>query len=201
MGHCMRVLFGFVLASCGASCGTSPMSMKDGGDTSDASTATTPLVHRSQAVPCTAVRPPSTPSGLPGACMNDADCTMGMNGRCVVVGFTMTKCSYDECAMDGDCGAASVCECRQSTNDGANTCQRGNCKMDADCPSGFCSPSALSLTFNCRMNVSTGSFGYFCHSSKDECGNDSDCGATPTSRCIFNPDQARFTCTTIVCTK
>jgi len=66
-----------------------------------------------------------------------------------------------------------------ASNDGANTCQRGNCKVDADCPSGFCSPSALSLTFNCRMNVPMGSFGYFCHSNKDECGNDSDCGATP----------------------
>lgn len=84
----------------------------------------------------------------------------------------------DQCLQDSDCGATGVCSCKGSTFAWAhqsthNTCVPSNCRTDAACGAGgLCSPT---VSFDC------GSFygvqGYYCHTSKDACHNDSDCDA------------------------
>jgi hypothetical protein len=186
----------------GCSSGSLPLIVEAGSDGQGASLPP-PVNHRAMAMDCPTTRPASMPTQFPGPCMMDSDCTMGMNGRCVSASIGSVKCSYDECTKDSDCGSSSVCDCRESTNADANTCQHGNCKTDMDCASGFCSPSAIDLTVNCRMGVPAGSFGFFCHAKGDDCNSDSDCASNSAipPKCIFDPNAQKWSCQKMMCTK
>jgi hypothetical protein len=72
-----------------------------------------------------------------------------------------------------------------------NFCLAGNCRVDADCGAGgYCSP-----TFG-----SCGSFfgvvGYYCHTPKDKCVDDSDC---PPGDCRYDPIGGSWACGTSFC--
>src|SRR5204863_7738820 len=115
--------------------------------------------------------------------------------------ISTSKCSYDECAMDGECGSSSLCNCREATNAFANTCQHGNCKTDADCGGRYCSPSGIGLDPYCRTGIPLGSFGFFCHTPKDDCTDDADCpisGNFPPT-CVFDATQSKWACMPMMC--
>lgn len=150
-----------------------------------------------------------------GACTSDSDCTAGTNGRCETGGpIAYWTCSYDECFQDSDCEAGVPCECRPSNvSSAANECLRGsNCAVDLDCgPGGYCSPSALELC-GCLSTALCGDsggcyaggqevpcacgdacgHGYFCHTPRDTCVNDSDC--PPGRSCYYNRLEQRWDC-------
>jgi hypothetical protein len=68
--------------------------------------------------------------------------------------------------------AAALVACAACTGSGHDvpTQHRPAPVVDSDCASGYCSPSVGSLgTFY-------GIQGYYCHTPKDTCSNDSDCG-------------------------
>jgi hypothetical protein len=161
-----------------------------------------PAVHRAMASECTAERPPGSIGAGPdeGACKMDSECMSGDNGRCVQDIGQPTECSYDECALDADCGGSSVCECRNPANHNANGCFHGNCVVDADCgPGGYCSPSAVTLSPFCTEGVPIGSVGYFCHTKEDECIDDADCGDQGAFACFFNVDKLHYACFELLC--
>jgi hypothetical protein len=176
-----------------------------GGSTTTSSTGIPPRepkLHRAAATECTAERPPgNVDPSAGGDCTTDAECTTGANGRCVQFLGDPAFCSYDECAKDADCGAASVCECRNPAAYDANVCVHGNCLLDADCgQGGYCSPSAVTLDPFCKEGVPIGSVGYFCHTAEDECIDDEDCGAPEVfAACFFSVDAMRFTCFQLIC--
>jgi hypothetical protein len=131
-------------------------------------------------------------------------------------------CSYDECSGDSDCPGNAPCACRSAATDSAaNTCATAsNCRVDADCgPGGFCSPSLVAtLCFCigesfCKPGESAGcaetdsngvtvqvpcscsgncGHGYFCHTPKDSCVDDSDCPAGKT--CNYDQDGKSWVC-------
>jgi hypothetical protein len=162
-----------------------------------------PVEHRASAQPCTAERPPVNAGAMSmeDKCDKDSDCTKGKNGRCVRPFPQNNICSYDECTEDKDCGASRACACRLQSEFSANKCFFGNCVVDADCGSGgYCSPSAIDVPSNCRMDLKPGSIGYFRHTAKDECTNKSDCKGD-RSYCIFSADVLHWVCFNPTCTK
>ena len=130
-------------------------------------------------------------SMLDGDCSTDADCTEGMNGRCLVASrISRTYCSYDQCITDGDCGDA-VCRCGAAGSTEANGCYAGNCVTDADCgATGYCSPSLGSC------GDYEGTVGYFCRTCADECVSDADCGGGEPGGpfCAFEPGVGHWKC-------
>jgi len=201
-----------LLVACGDSASEGTSATSGAGGSASAATTTSassttgggavPTLHRETAPVCSNDRPPgSIGAGPDGTCVADAECTEGDNGRCVQRLGQPTFCSYDECSVDADCGAASVCECRNPSVFNANVCVHGNCVLDADCgPSGYCSPSAVTLDPSCAEGVSPGSVGYFCHTPEDECVDAADCGASPESAaCIYQVAEQRFACFTLMC--
>jgi hypothetical protein len=168
----------------------------------DVSMTTPP--HRPSAASCTLPRPASNATcnhdgGTP--CARDQDCTHGVNGRCVC-SFTAccgdaNVCSYDECTSDLDCAdGGGVCACRENPiNDWGtqNVClSAGNCRVDSDCPSGYCSPASLPTGCKGRW------YGYFCHTSSDQCLDDGDCVGAGAF-CAFDRGAGRWVCSTAVC--
>ena len=155
--------------------------------TSGAASGSTPLAcpppeptyHRASADAC----PVNTTTET---CSADTDCTASTPGKCAG-GF----CNYDACTTDADCGASGmVCSCAgQSYSTGfytyvipsSNACVGGNCRVDADCGSGFfCSPD---FTAGCPPVLD----GFYCHTCEDGCIEDGDC---PTG-----VDDGVFLCT------
>jgi hypothetical protein len=208
---------GLLLAACGsgssggtggsASTGTtgSGGSTSTAGSTSATSTgsamAKVPQNHRAMASPCTAARTPANAGNAQGSCQMDADCTKGMNGRCVAFLGQASHCSYDDCAVDKDCGSASVCDCRNLANFDANTCFHGTCVVDADCAGSYCSPSAVGIGPDCSTGIALGSFGFFCHTPADECVDDTDCSSMADDKaCIFEVDKMHWACHQLACT-
>jgi hypothetical protein len=116
-------------------------------------------------------------------CLTDGDCAAGKDGRCVGnIVFGGCTCSYDECFSDGDCAAGDVCAC--SGYYGGNTCVSVGCRVDADCGAGgYCSP----VIDICSMATK----GYECHTAKDQCFRDTDCG---DDVCAFDPMGRRWAC-------
>jgi hypothetical protein len=150
-----------------------------------------PVNHRVTEVTCGA-RPadagdiPSSP--MIGQCQTDAQCTSGLNGRCVRGLF----CSYDTCFENDDCAAGSTCLCGSSSWVG-NECSQAGCRVDADCPGSWCSP-----TFGSCGNYA-GVVGYACHTPKDECVDDVDCENGPGGYCWYSPMVAHWLCSTAQC--
>jgi hypothetical protein len=174
----------------------------DSGPSPDSITAThVPTNHRSTMASCPQGRGPGT-SGFGTCncpecpCLQDNDCESGMNGRCTSGPFACSMgCSYDGCLSDADCTGSVPCACRSSASDSMlNFCAtQSNCRIDADCgPSGYCSPSLLDLVQNngysmCE-NLATG---YFCHTPKDSCTDDSDCNQ---GTCNFDLTSQSWSC-------
>jgi hypothetical protein len=98
-------------------------------------------------------------------------------------------CVYDNCATDADCDPGKVCFC--SPNDSAQCFSAGNCRTDADCgggATGFCSPSYGSDCSGYHWYS-----GYYCHTPKDTCIEDSDC--TGKDFCSYDVVDGRWECT------
>ncbi|MDB4981872.1 MAG: hypothetical protein JWM82_2624, partial [Myxococcales bacterium] len=129
--------------------------------------------------------------------------TVGLRGRCLQGSGPAcnTSCSYDQCATDADCPGNTPCSCRSSDSETApNLClSGGNCRIDADCgEGGYCSRSVPSDRCNghflfCEVKCGTG---YFCHTSKDTCANDTDCGG---GFCGYDLDSQSWACIAGAC--
>jgi hypothetical protein len=143
----------------------------------------TPTNYRRDDSQCSTVPPAGNcnPNAAgPNSCTSDADCTAGLNGRCINaepygIGNLPRPCActYDTCVHDTDCGTGNVCACHGSTYMAAfgNKCVPGNCRVDADCGPGCgCSPSLdVMVQYDCSVG------GYYCHTPTDLCSNDLDC--------------------------
>ena len=167
----------------------------------DSGVGRVPLNHRPSDAQCSDARPPGscTASALitPGGCLLDSDCAAGVNGRCLNPGGGPAAdcyCSYQECMHDTDCPAGKTCACLDAPYAGGSfTCVPGNCRVDADCGAGgYCSPS--STTGICGDSLA----GYYCHTARDLCVDDSDCPATPGSPdvpgCVYSAMDSRWEC-------
>lgn len=155
-----------------------------------------PTVHRPTAASCVGVHSPSEPSNIvypeSSRCTKHADCTDGVNGKCVGgIGMAgnMYSCVYDQCATDADCDAGKMCYCTAATP--ARCLSVGNCQTDGDCgggPFSYCSPS---MSWDCGGYRPID--GYHCHTPLDTCMDNSDC--TGTDYCNFDVYEARWRCT------
>jgi len=158
----------------------------------DASTEV-PTNHRPDDSQCAGVPAAGTCSIdiMMAACSQDSQCTAGTNGRCIesMGGALYCSCSYDTCQVDTNCPAGQLCACHGSPYLGGNgnTCEPGNCRVDSDCgPQGYCSPSGGG---GCG-----GLGGYYCHTSKDTCVNDSDCASQGPDICAWSAGDGRWEC-------
>lgn len=157
-------------------------------------------VHREIGATCDRFRAPgSTPEpGPPADCSSDADCTALTNGRCNGNSHDGWRCTYDACFTDSDCGPDNACQCSGGFRADNNVCVTGNCRTDADCATGFCSPTLGS----CGDYV--GTVGWFCHTCDDTCVNDADCagldgGFFGAPYCAFDPVSGRWGCQNTHC--
>jgi Cys-rich repeat protein len=132
--------------------------------------------------------------GGPGLnCTRDSQCTDGgADGRCVESGgpALFCSCSYDTCVKDTDCPSGQTCACHGSAYTvGGNACVAGNCRVDSDCGAGgYCSPAYN--TMSCG-----GLAGYYCHTPRDRCLNDSDCpGTSGPQACTYVATAAYWEC-------
>lgn len=155
-----------------------------------------PKEHRASHAQCPTERGAITPTsdGCPVSalhCAQDSDCTSGKNGRCNDVGVCPSDCDYDDCFQDSDCEHQTPCFCRQSATDKNYCFTTSNCTVDADCgDGGYCSPSLIANSCICQSPSCTE--GYFCHTPRDGCIDDSDC---PTMQsCAFDRNEQRFYC-------
>lgn len=111
----------------------------------------------------------------------DTNCDGGLGAGC-----------GPHCASDSDCSSNDVCTCDGTAFGYAhqslgNVCVPSNCRTDADCASGYCSPSP-----DFQMGPFYGVQGYYCHSCADSCINDSDC---PTNGyCAYDPTVGHWAC-------
>jgi hypothetical protein len=123
-------------------------------------------------------------------CASSSDCTAGLDGSCNDV-FGACSCIYDACLTDDDCGPGTACTCDghrggagSSGTFSPTACVASNCRLDSDCgPGGFCSPSPNDLCGTVG--------GFYCHTSHDECGDDSDCTG---STCVYSPEVGHWIC-------
>jgi len=149
-----------------------------------------PLNHRPDDSQCATLPAPgdcNTPplQGGEFSCSTDGDCTSGTNGRCntdAPAPIAGCQCDYDACAVDTDCPGGELCVCHGSPYfyGAGNTCTPGNCRVDSDCgPHGYCSPTVPPEA--CGFVG-----GYFCHTAADTCLNDSDCGTSFVSACVWS---------------
>jgi hypothetical protein len=177
-----------------------------------------PANHRPAVSLCPDERGPGMSLGSCGstvaACTNDGVCTAGVNGRCLYFGGGACNqvCSYDECASDSDCPGNAPCACRRSPSDSrANACAPASkCRIDADCGAGgFCSPTTILPFCHCRSvchdDAGGGDYlcgdncghGYFCHTPKDTCVDDTDC--TDGELCNFDLPSQSWKCGQQMC--
>lgn len=170
-----------------------PASSQDAGG-HDAGRA--PKEHRASRAQCRTERAAVTPAsdGCPVNalhCAQDSDCSAGSNGRCFDVGLCPSDCSYDDCSQDSDCAHRTPCFCRPSATDKNYCFTLSNCSVDADCgDGGYCSPSLI--TSSCICENESCAEGYFCHTARDGCLDDSDCQAGQS--CAFDRSAQQFSC-------
>jgi hypothetical protein len=119
----------------------------------------------------------------------------GTNGRCrySTGGAIFCSCSYDTCLHDTDCPTGETCGCRGSPYvSGGNSCVKSDCRVDSDCGAGgYCSPT----TGSCGVLL-----GYFCHTQKDQCVNDSDCAIDGGGlrKCGYSTTAGYWMCTNVL---
>jgi len=153
------------------------------------------VTHRVVAIDCNPSRPPGQAyPDLDSGCVTDDDCDAGVNGRCIGLASgcsacVWNACSYDTCMSDDAC-AGHACACREAFPTAYNWpdfCDTiGNCRVDSDCPSGFCSASFVS---GCAPPA------YYCRTSDDECIADVDCKDGGYNHiCGFDAVKKRWTC-------
>jgi hypothetical protein len=169
-----------------------------------------PVRHRAVAGTCDRTRPAPDPrapdaGGFPVQCRSHAECTAGINGRCGGNGHDGWYCTYDMCFSDTDCAPsgsgvkrAGVCECGGGFRSDNNVCLgEGNCRADADCPGSYCSPTLGSCGHYTPI------VGYYCHTPKDQCLDDSDCAqGGPFGQpgyCAYAPAVGYWKCSTAEC--
>jgi hypothetical protein len=159
-----------------------------------------PENHRTNDSACSTVPSPGTCTLVGGfpQCHMDAQCTSGVNGRCIqsTSGALTCNCTYDTCSTDADCAPGETCVCHGTaySNGAGNTCVAGNCRVDADCPGFWCSPSV-------KPNICGGKFaGYYCHTAGDLCTNDADCPKTGPQMpyCLFSTTNLRWECAPVM---
>ncbi len=157
-----------------------------------------PTKHRPAEVPC-GTRPNdggSSDAGAPPSietCAVDGDCSHGFNGRCIS-GRIGLHCTYDVCFGDGDCAEGAICMCSSAMSQGSH-CSQPGCRIDADCPGSWCSPTFSSC------GTYSGVIGYQCHTKADECTNDTDCaaGTSGAPYCMYEPMVAHWICSSSQC--
>jgi hypothetical protein len=99
---------------------------------------------------------------------------------------------------DTDCPTGETCACHGSPDVGqlGNSCVPGNCRIDSDCGAGgYCSPSVASDSCG-RIG------GYYCHTPKDTCVNDTDCPVANDGPqiCTYSTTDKHWACTpNVVC--
>jgi hypothetical protein len=174
--------------------------MRDGGVADRSLLPRIPKRHRAFSSTCTD-QPPLAPDPqfaggfYSGNCRVNADCTNGLNGRCSVsrtwaMGAQL-YCTYDECVTDKDC--KGVCQCGRDALPYNHVCAGGNCRLDSDCGDQYCSPSRPYSCVNYER-----SNGYYCHTTSDECVDDSDC--LFGGHCSYDPVVSHWACSSLVCT-
>jgi hypothetical protein len=154
-----------------------------------------PDVHVAHPVAC------GMAAGLPAdaaptSCTIDSDCSDAgpTPGRMPSIGCLHGQCSASDCTTNDDCTEGGVCSCQGNTSGYAhssfgNTCIPAGCRSDSDCgPGGYCSPTVSG------GGPFYGIQGYYCHSCKDECTNDSDCDNGGCFYCAYNPDVGHWAC-------
>lgn len=154
-----------------------------------------PVNHRPNDTQCLGAAPSGNchpGDGGTDLCSTDSQCVdVGVNGRCIqdIRGSVGCSCTSDTCADDSACPTGQTCACHGSPYDGAgNHCVRGNCRVDADCgPGGWCSPT---VTLSSCGQVA----GYYCHTPKDQCVNDSDCGNGSPQACGYDTTAGYWYC-------
>lgn len=152
--------------------------------------AETPAEHRSAPATCTR----TVVTGFDGgSCNGDADCqdaSLGPNAHCVE-----HVCGEDECLVDADCAAGTICICSSDVGGGnglhVNRCVPSNCTTDGDCGSGnYCVPS---------RGYCGGADGFYCTSGSDTCvvpQSDCACGG---NACVYAPEVGHFACGATTC--
>lgn len=159
-----------------------------------------PAVHRPTApATCASPRGSSPPTSDVAGCRADAECTEGLNGRCLQAGLGYAQCSYDTCTDDAACGEGAMCLCRSEDSEGPNVCVTAGCRTDADCGGPWCSPSR---TPDGCGGTSLRLEGYFCHGAADTCIDDADCqteGASGGATCDYDPELRHWRCSVRRC--
>jgi hypothetical protein len=145
-----------------------------------------PAKHRVSAEACSP-EPPASDCSTCSTCADGAICMQGKH---------ICTCRKDACSRDSQCGDAGVCSCRTTAKDarGFNICLAGNCRVDSDCGAGgYCSP-----TWDLACGESNGVVGYFCHTMRDACVDDTDCvDGGKVGYCAWSSD--RWRCAYAVC--
>lgn len=186
--------------------GTTTVAVRgDVGAPIDGAVARVPTAHRATSSACPGTELPPEPVLSDGGaslspsfvCRVHEDCTLRPGGRCIIVQteppgqVAGTRCVYNDCYADIDCAKLGVCTCGNVVN----VCLAGSCRVDADCGAGgFCSPSEDP----CLSEIT----GYHCHTSADECVNDTDCTARPSQgrpSCQFDSALAYWACSQAAC--
>jgi hypothetical protein len=168
-----------------------------------------PAKHRASALQCSQSAPVGTcacngtcaaaTDAFQRTCSTDNDCTdAGTNGRCAqALGPATCGCTSDTCNGDDDCATGQTCACHGSpyTFGSGNTCVPGNCRVDADCGAGgYCSPTpALPCNVDGRAPFCQ-AVGYYCHTTRDQCVDDSDCQGVGFPGCLFDPSVGYWRC-------
>jgi hypothetical protein len=113
----------------------------------------------------------------------------------------------DGCLSDGDCPSGDVCSCSGNPfgwdfTSPYNACVAGNCRIDSQCATGFCSPSS-----SARCGPPDGVAGWYCHTPDDLCGRDQDCvsdpidGGSQAGYCAYDPAVGHWACGYVWCSK
>jgi len=202
----------FKMSTCGVGlllAGLAACSNQSGSAPSDgAILGRVPTNHRASDIECTQAAPAGTcpcngncaTSTYPSqwTCSSDGDCgDGGMNGRCTgSFGPAGCGCTYDSCAGDSDCPSGQTCACHGSpyTYGLGNTCVPGNCRVDSDCGTGgYCSPSPAVPCSDGPYFYCMG-LGYYCHTPRDQCVDDSDCQGVNFPSCVYEPSAGYWKC-------
>jgi hypothetical protein len=93
------------------------------------------------------------------------------------------------CSTSKDCATGTTCSCGDFSQTPNSGCVQSNCSVDSDCgANGYCSPSLI------QEDCNGASEGIFCHTAKDQCNSDSDCGDL---HCMYIETEAKWMCSNL----